>query len=132
MQKIVALVTPVTSSRPAGAAAQTIAMDRATTPIRRYIAEASQVSRFGELDGSAGLWSCAMTNASEPSISPAAKRMRRHRERRRDGLRCLTIQLRETEIDALIYRGMLKPEMRNSNIAIINALHGYFDIALVI
>jgi hypothetical protein len=73
-----------------------------------------------------------MTNAPEPSISPAAKRMRRHRLRRRDGLRCLTIQLRETEIDALIYRGMLKPEMRNSNIAIINALHGYFDIALVI
>jgi hypothetical protein len=28
--------------------------------------------------------------------------MRRHRERRRDGMRCLTIELRETEIDALI------------------------------
>ena len=44
----------------------------------------------------------------------------------------LTILLRETEIDALIYRGMLKAEARNSNIPIINALHGYFDITLVI
>jgi hypothetical protein len=31
----------------------------------------------------------------------AAKRMRRYRQRRRDGLRCLTVQLRETEIDML-------------------------------
>jgi hypothetical protein len=58
--------------------------------------------------------------------------MRRHRKRRREGLRCLTIQLRETEIDALIYRGMLKAEMRNSKNAILNALHAYFDITLVI
>jgi hypothetical protein len=36
--------------------------------------------------------------------SPAAERMRRHRDRRRDGLRCLTIELRETERDALIRR----------------------------
>ena len=33
--------------------------------------------------------------------SAAAERMRRYRERRRDGLRCLTIELRETEINAL-------------------------------
>jgi hypothetical protein len=82
--------------------------------------------------GSAGLWSCAMTNAPESPISPAAARMRRHRERRRDGLRCLTVQLRETEIEALIYRGLLKAEMRNSQNAILNALHAYFDITLVI
>ena len=36
--------------------------------------------------------------------SAAALRMRRHRERRRDGLRCMTIELRETEIDALTPR----------------------------
>jgi len=34
--------------------------------------------------------------------SAAAERMRRHRERRRKGLRCLMVLLRETEIDALI------------------------------
>ena len=74
--------------------------------------------------------SCAMINASELSVAPAAARMRLHRQRRREGLRCLTILLRETEIDSLINRGMLKSEMRNSNIAIINALHAYFDFTL--
>jgi hypothetical protein len=44
----------------------------------------------------------------------AAKRMRRYRQRRRDGLRCLTIQLRETEIEALIYKGLLNFETRAS------------------
>jgi hypothetical protein len=44
--------------------------------------------------------------------SPAAERMRLHRERRRYGLRCLIIELRITEIDALIRRGLLKSEMR--------------------
>ena len=43
----------------------------------------------------------------------AAERMRRHRQRQRNGLRCLTIELRETEIDVLIQKGLLKAEMRN-------------------
>jgi hypothetical protein len=34
---------------------------------------------------------------AEPAPSAAALRMRRHRERRRDGLRCMAIELRETE-----------------------------------
>jgi hypothetical protein len=71
-----------------------------------------------------------MTNAAELSISPAAARMRRHRKLRRDGLHCLTIQLRETEIDVLIYKGLLKPETRHSKNAIINALHSFFDLTL--
>jgi hypothetical protein len=71
-----------------------------------------------------------MTNAPEPSISPAAKRMRRHRKRRRDGLHCLTVELRETEIDMLICRALLKPEMRHNKNAIINALHDHFDLTL--
>lgn len=33
--------------------------------------------------------------------STAAARMRRHRERRREGLRCLTIELREAQINAV-------------------------------
>ena len=53
--------------------------------------------------------------------------MRRHRERRRDGLRCLTIELRETEIDALVLMGLLRPEMRNDGNAIIEALYALFD-----
>jgi hypothetical protein len=86
--------------------------------------------RFGKLDGSAGLWSCAMTNAPESPISPAAARMRRHRQRQREGMRCLTVQLRETEIDMLICKALLKPEMRNSKNAIIRALHDHFDLTL--
>ena len=53
----------------------------------------------------------------------AAERMRRHRQRQRDGLRCLTIELYETEIDALIQRGLLKAETRNDSFAIIEALY---------
>jgi len=34
-----------------------------------------------------------MTNTITPPISAAAERMRRHRRRRHDGLRCFTIQL---------------------------------------
>jgi hypothetical protein len=67
----------------------------------------------------------------KPAIpSAAAERMRRHRERRRDGLRCLTIELRETEIDALVRMGLLKSEMRNDANAIIEALYAHFDRTL--
>jgi hypothetical protein len=59
--------------------------------------------------------------------SAAAERMRAHRERRRQGLRCLMIELRETEIDALIRKGLLKSETRNDTSAIINALYAFLD-----
>jgi hypothetical protein len=62
--------------------------------------------------------------------SRAAERMRRHRERRRDGLRCLTIELRETEIWTLVNKGLLKYEMRNNVDAIKNALYAFLDQAL--
>ena len=55
--------------------------------------------------------------------SPAAERMRRHRERRRDGLRCLLIELRITEIDALIRRGLLTSETRNDPGAVCDAIY---------
>jgi hypothetical protein len=45
-------------------------------------------------------------------------------------MHCLTVQLRETEIDVLIYKGLLKPETRHSKNAIINALHSFFDYTL--
>jgi hypothetical protein len=59
--------------------------------------------------------------------SPTAERMRRHRERRRKGLRCFRIELRETEIDALIQKGFLKPETRNDQYAILTALYAFLD-----
>ena len=56
--------------------------------------------------------------------------MRRHRQRRRDGLLCLVIELRETEIDVLISDGLLKPEMRNDTSAIIDALYAHLESTL--
>jgi hypothetical protein len=67
---------------------------------------------------------------SAETISPAAARMRLYRERRRSGLRCLIIELRETEIDALIRRGLLKSEMRNDTAEIIDALYAHLDQTL--
>jgi len=74
-----------------------------------------------------------MTNpptAAPATRSAAAERMRRHRERRRKGLRCLMIQLRETEIDALIGSGLLKPEMRNDPRAVRKAFYSFLDDTL--
>ena len=59
--------------------------------------------------------------------SAAAERMRLHRERRRKGLRCLTIELRETEIEALVGMKLLRAEMRNDSNAITKALYDFFD-----
>ena len=46
-------------------------------------------------------------------LSPAAARMRLHRERRRRGMRCLRIEIRETEIDAFVSMGLIEAEARN-------------------
>jgi hypothetical protein len=59
--------------------------------------------------------------------SGAAERMRRHRKRRRDGLRCLTIELRETEVDVLIRKGMLKADARNDRSAVLCYGHYAYD-----
>ena len=59
--------------------------------------------------------------------SSAAERMRRHRQRRRNKLRCLTIELREREIDALIRKGLLKPETRNEIYDLQMALYAFLD-----
>ena len=63
-------------------------------------------------------------------VSPAAERMRRHRQRKRDGLRSLRIELRETEIDALIDVGFLEQASRNDSHAVILALYEFFDQVL--
>jgi hypothetical protein len=59
--------------------------------------------------------------------SAAAERMRAHRQRRRDGLHCLTIELRETEIDALIGK---KAVARNDADAIRDALYAHLERTL--
>ena len=69
-------------------------------------------------------------NPIQPEPNSAAVRMRRHRKRRRGGLRCLTIEIHQSEINMLVCRALLNPEMRNNENAIINALYAHFDQTL--
>ncbi len=64
-------------------------------------------------------------NEPRPYPSPAAERMRRYRDRRRQGLRCLMIEMPEAGIDALVGLGLLKTEMRNDASAIVAALYTF-------
>jgi hypothetical protein len=65
------------------------------------------------------------------NVSAAAERMRLSRQRRRDGLRFLTIELRETEIGELVRRGYLSGDDRNDPRAIKTALYWFLDCQLV-
>jgi hypothetical protein len=56
--------------------------------------------------------------------------MRLHRERWRQGLRRLTIQLGETEVDVLIGRGLLQSEMRHDPRAVCAAIYTHLDQTL--
>ena len=56
--------------------------------------------------------------------------MRRHRERQRKCLRCLTIELREVEIDQLIRRKRLSPDYRANPNAVGQALERYLDYTM--
>ena len=68
--------------------------------------------------------------ASVPARTPAAERMRLHRDRRRCGLHCLMIELRETDVDALIRGGLLEHETRNDRNAVLKALYGHLNRTL--
>jgi hypothetical protein len=68
--------------------------------------------------------------AAAHSISGAAQRMRRSRQRRQDGLRSLRIELHETEVDALIEAGILEPVNRNEPNAVTDAVHQLLDRVL--
>ena len=80
------------------------------------------MSEHAEMSGAPRPHRCALS---------AAERMRLHRQRRKEALRCLTIELRETEVDALIRRGLLKADARNDRLAIVNALYAIWMIRSV-
>ena len=79
-----------------------------------------------------------MSQDAEISITPpvsitasaAAKRMRNSRERRRLGLRCVTVQLRATEVDVLVQKNLLNADARSDTYAVRDALHAYLDRTL--
>jgi hypothetical protein len=66
----------------------------------------------------------------ERASSAAAVRMARHRERRRNGLRCLTIELSEAEIDQFIRRKRLAPEDRANPAALRRTLYEFLRYSL--
>jgi hypothetical protein len=69
-------------------------------------------------------------NTASATRSAAAERMRRHRERRQMGLRCITIQVWDREIETLIRKGLLPAEMRNDLHEIREALYVHLDRTL--
>ena len=60
----------------------------------------------------------------------AAERMRRCRQRRRDGLRCYQLELRDSEIDALVRRGLLLAAEKTNRNAVTKAMYLFFDRTL--
>jgi hypothetical protein len=66
-----------------------------------------------------------MTN-DVPPLSPA-ERMRRYRHRRRHGHTCITVELRESEISALVSCGLLEMDQQQNRAAISAPLHAYLD-----
>jgi len=78
-----------------------------------------------------GQWNEAVLEAGEIPISASALRMRRSRELRRKGLTCYCVQLREIEIDKLVKYGLLATEDRGNKVAVVNALHAFFDKSFV-
>jgi hypothetical protein len=63
-------------------------------------------------------------NVTEPRpLRPSTLRVRLHRERRRDGLRLLTLEMPESAINAAIARGFLKPEDSNLAWSVIDSVY---------
>jgi hypothetical protein len=58
------------------------------------------------------------------------ERVRRHRERRRRSVRCLTVEIHEREIDALVRHGLLDDGERDDARAILAALREYLGNTL--
>ena len=73
----------------------------------------------------------AKVTATAVIRSPAAERMRQHRERRRQGLRCLMIEISETQIGGLVRAGLLPAEWRDYAGPVSCALYEHLDRTLV-
>jgi hypothetical protein len=69
-------------------------------------------------------------NSSAARSAAGAERVRIHRQRRREGLRCVTLEIRDGEVDALVRRQLLEPERRSDPSAIVDALYVFLDRAL--
>ena len=50
--------------------------------------------------------------------------MTRHRKRRRQGTRCVTVDVSQSELDALVVRGFLSEDERDNGAALKKAIEG--------
>ena len=64
---------------------------------------------------------------SEGRVTAGARRMRASRQRQREGLRCVTLELREVEIDRLIDLGHLRQDEREDRNHVLLALYRFLD-----
>ena len=60
----------------------------------------------------------------------AAARMRLHRLRKQSGLTCLRVELRDTEIAALVRKGLLEPDKRRDVKAVRTATYAFMGRSL--
>ena len=65
----------------------------------------------------------AIENVAESRICASTERVRQHRERRRNGLRLMTVAMPEANIEHAITRGLLKPEDRTKPWPVIQACY---------
>jgi hypothetical protein len=67
------------------------------------------------------------TVADKPSPMTGSERVRRTRERRRDGIMFIGIELLPTERDALIRRGLLAKVDRDDKMSVLASLYAFFE-----
>jgi hypothetical protein len=68
-----------------------------------------------------------VSDAAPKPCGAAAFRMRNHRSRRRDGMRVIPFEVRNSEIDDLIAMKLLDPEWRNDRVVIARAFGNLLD-----
>ena len=71
-----------------------------------------------------------MTISAVKPPSTVARRMRLHRVRRSAGLRCLTLEVRETEVATLVRRGLLRADSQTDDNAVRDAFYALLDSSL--
>ena len=59
-----------------------------------------------------------------------AARMRLHRQRELVRLACLTVEIRDSEIAALVRKGILEPDKRRDGKAVRKAMYSFLDPSL--
>lgn len=74
--------------------------------------------------------SCTTDISGSPLRPTSAERTRLYRERRRKGLRCIWIEIRDTEITELARRGLLPEADRDDPVAISRAIGKWLDQSL--